>query len=76
MMKNLDINDIDIINVNTSINIRFILNTLKRCIGINRYETKVKIQKEPCLRTLHYDFTLYPTYNIYNKADLLEWACI
>ena len=76
MMKNLDINDIDIVNVNTSINIRFILNTLKRCIGINRYETKVKIQNEPCLRTLHYDFALYPSYNIYNKIDLLEWACI
>ena len=73
IMKDLDINDIDIVNVNTSINIRFILNTLKKCKSINRYETKVKIQNEPCLRTLHYDFTLYP---INNRVDLLEWVCI
>tara|TARA_B110000977_G_scaffold85855_1_gene114433 strand:- start:300 stop:830 length:531 start_codon:yes stop_codon:yes gene_type:complete len=73
IMKDLDINDMDIVNVNTSINIRFILNTLKKCKSINRYETKVKIQNEPCLRTLHYDFTLYP---INNRVDLLEWVCI
>jgi hypothetical protein len=74
IMKDLDINDIDIENVNTSINIRFMLNILKNCKSFNRFETKNNIQKEPSLKSLHNDFILYPSCNVNN--DLLEWVCI
>ena len=76
IMQDLDINDSDIININNHVNIRFMLITLKNCKSFNRFETKNNIQKQPCLRTLHYDFTLFPPCCTYTNNNLLHWTQI
>ena len=53
IMKNLDINDRDIVNANESMSMRFILNKINSCKSFNRFETKNKINNESSLISLH-----------------------
>ena len=69
IMKDLDIHDPDIVNANESINMRFILNQIKRCKSFNRFETKNKINNESSLISLH---TLFSPY-IYDNTHNLQW---
>ena len=71
IMKDLDINDPDIVNANESINMRFILNKIKKCKSFNRFETKNKINNESSLISLHTLFSPYihnNTHNIHNNT--------
>jgi len=53
IMNDLDINNPEIIYVNNSFNMRFILKTIKKCKSFNRFETKNNINNESSLRSLH-----------------------
>ena len=53
IMKDLDINDCDIVNANESMSMRFILNKINSCKSFNRFETKNKINNESSLISLH-----------------------
>ena len=59
IMKDLDIYDIDIVNVNESESMRFVLTRMKKCKSFNMFETKKNINNEVSLYSLHSLFEPY-----------------
>ena len=68
IMKNLDINDRDIVNANESMSMRFILNKINSCKSFNRFETKNKINNESSLISLHNLFSPHTHTNIHTNT--------
>ena len=59
ILYELHINNIEFNNIvdnHSNDIIKFLINTIKKNISFTRTETAWKINSEPCLRTLHYDF--------------------
>ena len=56
IMNGLDIYDEDIIRMNKTLNIRFILKKMNTCKSFNRFETIRNVNNEPSLRSLHSSF--------------------
>ena len=67
IMKDLNINEEDIVNANKSYNIRFLLQRLNRCKSFNRFETINNINEDGYLKSLEILFRPKSPYIISNK---------